>query len=215
MLLVGTSVNAEYLGSLGSVDSAVFRQLNVPLSGNDNITTTVVMDVVNRAMQQLCYDAPAFEKQDTVVGGTNASSRFYDLNNDFISLNSVVKFSGDTATLPLGYKPVSDIWEIRGGLAGAMSDYHDEALPRYAWVYNRRLALYPMSVSADTFVVSYYAVCAELDAATDSIEILEGFRDAIVDYSCYLLSMRGGLFQQAEAYYTAYLRKTGKVSAGQ
>lgn len=210
-LFVISSANAEFLSTLGALDSAVYYQMNVPIDGNKSIDSFVVRFMINRAMQQLCFDAPALEKMDTITGGTEASTRDYDLPDDFTALNSVVKFYGDTLTLPLNYTVVGTVWEQAGGLTGTQPNYKDISYPRYAWNFNKKLYLQPHSVTNDSYLISYFAICSTLTVPGSKVEILEGYRDAIVDYACYLLSMRGAVFTQADAYYTSYLRKSGKT----
>lgn len=214
LLLLPFTSNAEYLSTKGLLDTAVYMQLNIPIGGNDNIATVEVRFAINRAMQQLCFDAPAFERDTVITGGTGTTDS-YSMPSDFVALASVGKYSGDTAIFPLSIVSSSEAWESRGGMKGAVSIPDKQENPRKVWTYNKKLYLYPFSTEADTFLVSYFAICSSLTVAASAVQILEGYRDAIVDYACYLLALRGGQFAEANAFYAAYTIKVGKATGGQ
>ena len=68
--------------------------MNVQLGGDNDVTATIADVMINRAIQQLSFDAPAVEKQDTIIGATGATGKYYSLPTDFISINSRISVLG-------------------------------------------------------------------------------------------------------------------------
>ena len=193
---------------IDSLRTAAFEQSLVPDAGNSLIDTTYGKRVVNRAIQQVCYDFPAYEKTDTVV--SVAGTIEYALNSDFLRLKTVMKMTdyfGLRIIYGLSFPPIETWFEAKGGEPGGEPDPNEKPEPRYASTWNDQLYFYPTPQKADSFIVTYYAIDSQMIDPTSSTSVLPQFREAIILYSASLICYRKGDFTRADKYMALYNAK--------
>lgn len=201
LLVAPTDCQAQTLGSLDSLYLGAFAQLNIPATGTATVTPAFAKGAVNRGIQAISTIYPAVEKLDTVVA--DATSKFFALNTDFVAINWVLKFSGDTMTLPLEYTPVDSLFDAYKGITGAKANYQNAAQnPRFAWSGKQKIFFYPKPVLADTFLVSYFAVGRKLTSDTMTTDIQPMYREQVLYYACALIADLQGQKAVATGYYT-------------
>lgn len=208
-------VFADIGGRRDSLRTMAFEQALVPDEGNRRIDTSYGNRVINRAIQQVCYDFPAMEKLDTIV--SVQAQIEYTLNTDFLRLKTIFKlttFQNLKIIYSLSTPPVEDWFEIKGGEIGGQPDPNEKSEPRYAWTFADNLYLYPTPQRADSFVVAYYAMDVQL-GNNDTTKVLPEYREAIVTYAASLICYRRGDFVRAEFYRNLYNQKLqGLVQMG-
>ena len=210
VLFCGT-VHADINGQIDSLRTMAFEQALVPDAGNALIDTDYGNRVIQRAIQQVCQDFPAIEKLDTIV--SVAETIEYSLNTDFLRLRGIFKLTTyfDLKIIySLSFPEVETWFEIKAGEIGGQSDPNQKAEPRYAWTFNDKVYFYPTPISADSFVVSYYAIDRQVPVVDDSVTFVRPeFREAIILYAASLICYRKGDFVRAEIYRKLYKDKRG------
>lgn len=200
---------------LDSTRVSVFGKLNIPIAGNSVVTTAIANTAINESIQRVCRDFPAVEKLDTIVLSKTAHD--YALNSDFDRLNWAIRFDGQKI-ITMEYAPVTQLFDAEGGFAGADPKFNDVSAPRYTFAFNKRVWVYSQvnpAVDLDTMIVAYYAIDSLLQAAGSQMQVLPGFRQAVITYACYLLSLVQEKADMASVYLTEYNRllnvESGKV----
>ena len=207
VLFCGT-VHADINPQIDSLRTAAFEQSLVPDGGNRLIDISYGNRVINRAIQQVCQDFPAIEKMDTIV--SVAATIEYSLNTDFLRLRGIFKLTTyfDLKIIySLSFPPVETWFEIKAGEIGGQPDPNEKSEPRYAWAFNDEVYFYPTPQTADSFVVSYYAIDSQIVTATNSTSVRPEYREAIIIYAASLICYRRGDFVRAEIYQKLYREK--------
>ena len=199
------AVLADLNPQIDSLRTAAFEQSLVPDDGNALIDTTYGKRVVNRAIQQVCHDFPAYEKIDTVV--SVAGTIEYALNTDFLRLKTVLKmttFMDLKIIYGLSFPPIETWFEVKAGVVGGEPDPNEKAEPRYASTWNDQLYFYPTPSKADSFIVTYYAIDSQMIDPTSSTSVLPEYREAIIIFTAAMISERKGDFARADRLWARY-----------
>ena len=208
LLLLAVSAFADINGQVDSLRTMAFEQSLVPDAGNSLIDTDYGNRVVNRAIQQVCHDFPAYEKTDTVV--SVAGTIEYALNTDFLRLKTILKmttFMDLKIVYGLSFPPIETWFEAKAGLPGGEPDPNEKAEPRYASTWNDKVYFYPTPSQPDSFIVTYYAIDSQIITATNSTSVLPEYREAIILFAASLICYRKGDFVRAKEYMALYNAK--------
>ena len=87
-----------------------------------------------------------------------------------------------------------------------------EGVAQQGHVFNKKLFIFPKSLkTGDSMRVFYYAVGVELTSGTDTTDVLRAYREAVVVYTNYLVSMLRKKYIDAQMYLKKYEgMKTGE-----
>lgn len=217
LIILVTSVGAETSPQLDSIRVAAFNQIGVPTGGSDRITAAIANAIINYGIQQVSTDFPAVEKLDTITIDTVSEGGA--LASDFVAIKWCQLILSDMARLPLQYKSEDSLFMERPSDSSSTGDPDDVTDPRYYYTHAGRLHTFTKIVSGDAtegdsalFLIGYYAVGNRLSSGTDSTNILESFRDELLNWICYRLEKLRYRYASASGYkvdYDSEVKRTG------
>jgi hypothetical protein len=205
LCLLAANLSAETSPQLDSIRVAALNQIGLPTAGTTRITAAIANAIINYGIQEVSTNFPAVEKLDTIT--IDSVSEGGALASDFVAIRSCELMIDDTLRIPLQYKPVDSIFEKRPSKEGAKPD--DITDPRYYRTHAGRLLTSPKFVSGDIgdsalFLISYYAVGDFLSSGTDSTNIVEEYRDELLDWVCYRLEALRYRYNASAFYFAKY-----------
>ena len=190
----------------GVMDSLVkFTRMSIRASGDAD---TLLDFYVNIAIQQVCSDFPAVPKLDTVT--FRGDSGGVALNSDIDRIALIQQIRGTGLWLPMGeVKGDTTFLSIVDSSQGSTDEDRIEQ-PRL-WYRHGDLFTQPKHVR-DSFAlilqVHYYALDQWIDS-TETTQVLEKYRPAIVDYAAYKTMLGLSDFTRAALFLRDYDKKRG------
>ncbi len=170
ILLVSTSAFGQIYPvdpSLDSIRTFAYYKLNIPTAGTGNITNVKANMAINMALGKLCTDLPAYEKVDTLYMTSDSDGVI--LPTDFTRMANAFRMY-DSMLIPMKEILHDSLYQIfvidSSGNSQNKSSFKS---PSYYRINARKFFTHPKVSKADTFIVNYYALQAELTAGTDSI----------------------------------------------
>lgn len=205
LFLVGSLAAQSYDPSQDSLRYKVYHQLNIiGTSGSTRITAAVANNALNRALTQVCMEFPALEKIETVA--IFSDSEGAALSDDFDRIHKVFKKLGDSARLPMTLVTVDSLEVIYPKVTDNIQKKGSLLSPNKVWTHGKRLYAHPKPrrTQADSFVVHYYAIDAEMASGTDSANILDRYLEKVILYAAGILSVTREDYAAAAFYLNLY-----------
>ncbi|KKM24833.1 hypothetical protein LCGC14_1601180 [marine sediment metagenome] len=207
--LLAATVGAETSPQLDSIRIAAFNQIGIPAAGTVRVPVATANAIINYGIQEVSTNFPAVEKLDTI--SIDSASEGGALASDFVAIKWCQLMVDDTLRIPLEYKSEDSLFPKRPSVDDADADADDLTEPRYYYTHNKRLMTFPKVKVGDVtdgdsalFLIAYFAVGDRLDAETDSTNILEAYRDELLDWVCYRLEYLRYRYNSGDRYFLKY-----------
>lgn len=169
---------------LDSLRVAVYRQLDMPDSGNSENPIARTITAINRAAIRVSKDFPSVPKLDTVFVTQDSTGN--GLNADFQSISGVMRVEGKVMWTPLIPLPVDSLRTP----AENKSDEEDAEPPKHFFVHANRIFEHPKFTGplTDTLQIEYFGLANKLTSGSDTTLVLEQYREGIIVYAAFIIS---------------------------
>lgn len=182
--------------------------VGLPTAGTAAVTTAMMNNAINYAIQQVSADFPAVEKLDTLILRDTVNG--VALPSDLNEIRWCAFVRGDTVT-PLEYVSEDSLFSKR-----------NVSQPRFYYSHGGYLRTWArfrddmFETDQDTLILllAYYAIDSGLASDTATTAIGEPYRGALLDYICYQLEMMRYRYQTAAFYAARYDKAKAEASAG-
>jgi hypothetical protein len=207
--IVTSSLSAEALATLDSVNAYVTQQCHVASAGTGQITSAQIDRQINVSYQEVAaldlMPVP-YAKWDTIA--TAAGTFLYALNSDFVEGGLIwcSKMDRDPASneVRLSSVMVSPTLDVTVPAAG------DPV--RYVFASHDYLFVNPVPQRTDSLIL-YYQAMPSLLAADSTLRIDYHYRDMVAMHACWKIKEKLGLSVEAASYAAMYFDAKRKRTA--
>lgn len=181
-------------------------QVGLPIAGTAAVTTAMMNNAINYAVQRVSTDFPAIEKIDTLVLRDTAQG--VALPSDLFQIKWCQMMFLDTL-VPLEYITEDELYSKR-----------NLSVPRYYYTQADRLLTWPRlreemyDLDSALVFIGYYAIDSALASDSAETDIPEDYRDELIDYICYQLEMMRYRYESAAFYAARYEKAKAEARAG-
>lgn len=216
---VAESQTYSYDNTALGLRTAVAYQLRTRVVSTRLLDTAKINLAVNRAVAEVCTQAPAFEKMDTLTVDSTAEGG--TLPDDFVAMHEVYRISGDTIRWELMPRTLvkpqvattidptdpASLNRLYPGLE--LHDRADLKSPSSYAVFGSTFILYPKYIlnAVDSFLILYYAIDDELTTDTSNCLVDQRYMEAVVYYAAALCAATSEEFDKANWLMAQYTRE--------
>ena len=187
-----------------SIRFMCYSRLNMPQTGTLRVDTTNANYAIDQAYANTCDDFDAIEKLDTVI--IARADEGGSLNSDFLRLRKVFKLISDSVRIPMGLLPLDSLELVYPQYAENLQKRTSIMSPNRVYSFNQKLFTHPKQYrsDADTMLVYYWAMGAELVSDTAHLAVLPGFVEKVISYACGLMAVTAGRGSESQGYFNLY-----------